>query len=156
MPGPLTRFIRFCMTARYVGKTKTSIIPLSSVKSVTVFLDTSDPDAAALSTDIMKFFTSHKIKANILLNRRRNHTLFGRLRRKFRKNRKEDLFISLMPAPGCFASNYEMTRSAARFKVGRYQIRGNVVDLVVNNSEGASNSQADVFRTIADLLIKIK
>lgn len=62
----------------------------------------------------------------------------------------EDLFISLLENPECFAALQAAVSSKARFKLGRF--RDPVFDMVIS---GGNGSQKAAFKTISEILCKV-
>lgn len=135
--------------------TKTAILPLSCIKKAFVLIDRTEPEYELAEKMAEEFFKGKGIEATILAPRKKELELPGRIKRKIRGERREDLFISLYPV-NCFVAEYEARCSGARFKVGRYSLEDNVFDLIVRNRENMISKQWEVFETIKDLLEKIK
>ena len=160
MAGLLKHIGRKLLLNRLGTPSGTGIVPLSQVHSATVLADSSCSDVQVACDAVRQFFGYHGIPVTVICPRKGDLTFMGRLRKKFRivgdKAREEDLFISLVADPECFAAEYEMKASRARFKVGALQYSGNAVDLVVSAPEGSSASQSAIFAAIKDYLTKIK
>lgn len=137
------------------SKVKTAILPLSRIKKAFVLLDSTEPDYGRAEKSVREFFEGHGIEACILAPGKKDLDLFHRIKKKYRINRDEDLFLSLYPF-NRFEAEYEAKCSGAKFKVGRYPFREPVFDLIVHNRENEFPEQWEAFESIKDLLGKIK
>lgn len=149
------------LIARYIAlrknrsKVKTAILPLSRIKKAFVLLDSSEPDYGRALKSVKEFFGGHGIEVGILAPGKKDFDLLHRIKKKYRTNRDEDLFLSLYPI-NRFEAEYEAKCSGAKFKVGRYPFREPVFDLIVHNRENEYPEQWEAFESIKDLLEKIK
>ena len=147
--------------ARYIAlrknrsTTKTAILPLSCIKKAFILIDRTEEEYELAEKIAEEFFKGKGIEAVIIAPDKKNLGLLGRIKRKIRGERHEDLFISLYPA-NRFEAEYEAKCSGARFKVGRYSFKDNIFDLIVRDRENEISKQWEVFETIKDLLEKIK
>lgn len=161
MKNPILTFIHWIVVRRGRSTVPTALIPLSRVRDVLVFVDGTAPDedAASICSVVRQYFDYHSIPVQILCPGKRDVNLLGILRKRVRGTaefRQEDLFISLAGSPDNFAAEYEARCSTARFKVGRYQLSGDVFDLVVAVPEDGIPTQLAAFSAIKDFLNKIQ
>ena len=71
---------------------------------------------------------------------------------------KPDLFISLINKDD-YPIQYMATCCEAKFKIGRKQLPGNVFDLVITEQktpDGASKPEDEIFKSVKELLAKVK
>lgn len=137
------------------SKTKTAILPLSCIKKAFVLIDRTDPEYELAKKMTEEFFKGKGIELVVSAPDKRELDLLGRIKKKFRSDRQEDLFLSLYPA-NRFEAEYEAKCSGARFKVGRYPFDEAVFDLIVRNRENEFPKQWEVFESMKDFLEKIK
>ncbi len=161
MKNPIVAFFRWIAVRRGRSTVPTSLIPLTKVRDALVFVDGTDPDEDTdrICCTVRQFFDYHNIPVQILCPGKRDINLWGYVRKRVRGTsefRQEDLFISLAGSPDNFAAEYEARCSTARFKVGRYQLRGSVFDLVVAVPGDGESSQSSAFSAIKDFLDKIQ
>ena len=161
MKHPVRTFFRRMALRRGRSTVPTALLPLTKVRGAAVFVDTTDPgeDTERVCHAVQQFFDYNGIPVLILCPAKRDVNWRGFLRKRVRgtrETRKEDLFISLAASPDNFAAEYESRCSAARFKVGRCQLPGDVFDLVVSVPENGETSQLAVFSAIKDYLNKIR
>lgn len=137
------------------SKTGTAILPLSCIKKAFVLIDRTESEHELAEEMVKEYFKGKGIEASVLAPDKRDLDLLGRIKRKLRNERQEDLFISLYPA-NRFEAEYEAECSGARFKVGRYPLKEAVFDLIVRNRENEFPKQWEVFESMKDFLEKIK
>lgn len=87
--------------------------------------------------------------------RQKGMTVRFMCRRDARLKSGEDLFISLVHDAD-FNELYAAVSSKAMFKVGAHPVKGGVFDLVVSPSDGGDARQIAVFKSMTELLEKIK
>ena len=160
MKNPILTLYRKVVLQRDRSQVPTTLMPLSVIRSVTVYVDglAEGEDPQSVRRAVQQYFDYHSIPVTILCPRKRDINLFGRLKnraRGTRESRKEDLFISLAGSPDNFAAEYEACCSTAHFKVGRCNLPGDVFDLVVANPEEGEANQIAAFAAIKDFLDKI-
>lgn len=149
---PLARYIAL---RKNRSTTKTAILPLSRIKKAFVLIDRTEAEYELAEKMAKEFFKGKGIEAIIIAPDKKDLGLLGRIKRKVRGERQEDLFISLYPI-NRFEAEYEAKCSSALFKVGRYSFKDNIFDLIVRNRENEFSKQWEVFETIKELLEKIK
>lgn len=154
----LKEFIRKITLGMRTSKVGTSIMPLGQVKTLTVFMDPSDPEFKEVQKAIFKFFHTYGITPVVFAPTAGQLGWLGNIR-KSRKwpspDGNEDMFLSLVN-PNTFAVHLAAVRSRAQFKIGRAQLPGNVYDIVLSDREGVQESTLSVFRELTNLLTKIK
>lgn len=160
MKTPLLNFYRRMVLKQVRSAVPTTLLPLSKIKSVAVFVDAlSGEDPQPVCRAVQQYFDYQGIPVCILCPQKRDLTLNGRMKKRARgtrESRQEDLFISLAGSPDNFAAAFEAHSSTARFKVGRFESPDAVFDLVVADPQEAGASQAAVFAAIKDFLDKIR
>lgn len=142
------------------SKVPTGIVPLSGIKTVTVYLERKYPDWSVTEGKVFAFFEKKGIKVTTVVLDSQDVDWLGRSRHSCSGTSfegKEDLLISLLPV-NSFALKYCAVSSQARFKIGREQIGSNVFDLVVRAGpgNGADDSQTPAFNYITELLTKFQ
>lgn len=151
----------------------TAIVPLSNIKTATVLIDAEESSADECKSAVQSYLRSKGISVSFLFTDFRKIDESDRLITSIKgtilkkdlnwygcpsaekismlKNECTDLFISLTSS-----SDYTFTFIAncisARFKVGRTQLA--TFDMILNGSE--KMSQTDVFKSIVNLLEKVK
>lgn len=160
MRNPAKYLIRRIALRKYSSGATRGLLPLDRIGSAAVFVDSSAEDAERACDDARRFFGGMGIPVTVLCPGKEELNYAGYMRRRFRepegRPRSEELFITLADSPECFASEFEARCSPASFKVGRYQLSGDVFDLVVTSPEGVPAGQAAVFGAVKDYLSKIK
>lgn len=158
--GPVTLLARRIAVKKHASTVPTRILSLSQIKNATVLIDAMDPDLESTKKDAKKFFESHGIQVQFLTPMKWDINFFGWFKDKFRNpggvERREDLFISMVADPDYFASEYELRCSKATFKVGRYQIKGDIVDLSIYNPSSSIPRLPEAFNVIKEYLLKIE
>lgn len=154
----------------------TSILPLSEIQSAVVLIDAEDSSYDACKRMVQEFFRQNNLRGEIFfmdfskLNKeerlitsitttilKKDVNFYGKPSAYFMNLFKEaggDIFICLSTRTD-FTIEYISACSNARFKVGRRQIGGNIFDLVLNEPEGVTRNQADVFNSLTELMKKI-
>lgn len=160
MTDPLRYLVRKLMLHKHTSTVPTRIAPLADIHSALVFVDPMQEDAEATVHSVRQFFNYQGIPVNVILPQKTDINLIGMLKKRFRMEgeepRHEDLFISLIPDPEYFPSEYEARCSTAFFKVGCQEYKGGVFDMIVTLPEGSEVSQSAIFAAIKDYLTKIK
>lgn len=160
MIDPLRYAVRKLMLHKHASTVPTRIAPLSEIHSALVFIDPLAEDAEATANSVRQFFNYQGIPVKVLLPQKKDITLMGMLKKKFRMDgevpRHEDLFISLVSDPEHFAAEYEARCSSAFFKVGCLEYKGGIFDMIVTLPEGSEASQSATFAAIKDYLTKIR
>ena len=161
MKNPLVTLCRRMALRRGHSTAPTGLLPLAKVHGATVYVDTTvpDEDADRVCGAVQQFFDYQGIPVQILCPAKRDVNWRGFIKKRVRgtrETRHEDLLISLAASPENFAAEYEARCSAARFKVGRCQLPGDVFDLVVAVPENGESSQLAAFSAIKDYLNKIR
>lgn len=165
MKNPFIPIARSLSLLRHRSKVKTSMCPLNSCKTVTVFVDASQAGVQDCVNVIESYFTgkkmAHKIfvvnhaepaltlNACTVLNRK-DIKWFGRPKRSKKHpvvNGEEDLFINLA-SKECYTAYYAMRCSKAKYKIGIYPEAK--PDTLITNTTGYS--QKDIFVQISSVL----
>lgn len=142
------------------SKVPTGLVPLSGIKTATVYIERNSYDWSATERKVRKFFENKNIQVETVILNSLDVDWLGRSRRSETKKTiegHEDLLISLLPV-NTFALKYCAVSSNAKFKIGREQIRKNVFDLVVSDrtSDNEDGSQIAVFDYITELFTKLQ
>lgn len=149
----------------------TGFIPISGVKTAVVFIDVEDPSFDVCKQDILSYFRSRGVKAEIFFlelsklgsGERLITSITNTILKKdilwygcpsqektnLLKSCEHELFISLV-RKDVFAMHYLARCSGAKFKVGL--VDDSVYDLVLDSG---AMSEADSFREIVRYLEKI-
>lgn len=142
------------------SKVPTGLVPLSEIKTVTVYIERNSYDWSATERKVRRFFENKDIQVETIIMNSLDVDWLGRRRRSLTKKSiegHEDLLISLLPV-NSFALKYCAISSNAKFKIGREQIRKNVFDLVVSDrtTDSDDGSQIAVFDYITELFTKLQ
>lgn len=160
MIGPVTYLVRRIALKKHASTVPTGLLPLSEVRKAVVLLSAMDPDVEIIRKEAKKFFEPFDIEVLFLAPMKWDINCFGWLKEKSRcpegKERNEDLFISLEQDRDCFVAEYELKCSTARFKVSRFQLKGDVADISVFNPDGAIPRTPEAFSVIRDFLLRIR
>ena len=161
MENPLKLLARKIALHKHESHVPTSIMPLSEIRYVTIFLDTTDADVEQIRKDAKEFFSKYDAKLRLVHPEKWDINWYGR-RKETRSvvagmedDFQEDLFINLSAEPE-FAGEYEARCSKARFKIGRLPLKGEVYDIVITNPENQLPRSPVAFSVIKDYLIMIK
>lgn len=156
MIDPVRYIARRIALKKHSSTVPTHIIPVSQMRNVTVMIDAMDPDLEFTKKDVKKFFEPYGTKVYFLTPMKWDINLMGWLKDKFRcpggVERTEDTFISLIGDPDFFAAIYELRCSKAEFKVARFQIEGNTVDLSLFDPQSSIPRSPQAFAAIKELL----
>lgn len=131
-------------------------MPIGDIKKAVVFVD-NDADADFASKAVRKFFEGHGIPVMIICPEKWDINLFGWLKKQnLQKESKwdADILISLA-GPENFAAEHLARCSRARFKVGRFDLKENVFDIVIANREHQLPRQPIAFETVVEYLLKV-
>lgn len=157
MALPILAFARPFILKKHRSNIKTSIIPFSEIRKAVVLVDRKEEGWEEAVKDVQEFFERKRIEARILFPTSRELDTFGRIKRSIRypdpKNTAEDLLISLYAIPA-FEAEYEAVCSNSKLKIGRYESSFNAFNTIIMNPEDRNPSQAEVFRTMIDLISK--
>lgn len=134
---------------------RTGLVPLDKVKRAVVLMNEAEIGGVPTEEEIKAFFRNRGIEITVFRPSSKEIGWIGRIKKDIRTSNNEDLFISLY-GQSSFESDYEALCSRASFKVGRYFIKGEVFDLLLNDPPKRGLTQIEAFRAIADILIKIK
>lgn len=162
---------------KHASTAPTGICPMGQVHSAVAFIDVQDPEFDACKRDIQAFFRRFNIKGEIFFFDFRKLTAGERLITSITTTvlRKDlnwygkpsrdkvnlllsgepDMFLSLLRCTD-FPLAFMAAASHARFKVGREQLPGDVLDLVVKDPSQKPLSQREALREIITLLEKIQ
>lgn len=133
----------------------TGLVPLEKVKRAVILMNEAEIGGVPTEEEIKTFFRNRDIAVTIFRPSSKEIGWIGRIKKSIRTEKDEDLFISLY-GQSSFESDYEALCSRAAFKVGRYFLKGEVFDLLLNDPPQRSLTQIEAFRAITDILIKIK
>jgi hypothetical protein len=173
-------FVKNIFRKRYLRRsashTQTGLMPVSRMKSVSVFINAEDKESDDCKEKVLAYFKSRGIKVDIFffdfskkskeerqitsLNTttlRKDLNWCGKPSRDKASQMLQanaDVFISLIDNTD-FPIVYMAKCSPAKFKIGRRQIPGRTFDLVVENSPSGNYSQPEAFDEITRLLEKI-
>ena len=160
MIDPVRYFARRIAVKKHASTVPTHFIPITQMHDVTVMIDAMDPDLEFTKKDVKKFFDPLGVRVFFLTPMKWDINLMGWLKNKFRcpggVERTEDVFISLIGDPDFFAAEYELRCSRAEFKIARFQLDGDVVDLSVFDPENSIPRSPEAFATIKEILAKIE
>lgn len=140
---------------------QTRIMPLESMRKVTVFLDNEDADADPARRELQQFFKPYGVELRFICPQKWELNWYGKYKKsKPLKGEKpedidDDLFLCLAQA-GNFAAVYEAKHSNAKFKVGVHQLKGDVYDMVIWGNTDGLTRQTDYLATIKEMLLKIR
>lgn len=132
---------------RFLGsKQPTSLMRMKDISQVSVLLDSDSEDVLGADDIIKEYFAGKGIQL-----------VFYPVRSKklIRAHKDTQVLLSLVPR-NSWHLEYVVRRSRARFKIGRFQLPGNVFDLVVSDPEGESYPQAEVFGRMMELVENLK
>ena len=128
------------------SKNPTSLMRLADISQVTVLLDADAEDAAAAEEKVKKYFAEKGIQLIIFPVRQK---------KMIRAYRNTQVLISLVPGDN-WHLEYVIRRSRAVFKIGRTQLPGDILDLVVSDPEGTHFPQAEVFGRMMEIVEGLK
>ena len=128
------------------SKVPTSLMRFSDISQVTVLLDAGAEDAAEAEEKVKAFFAGRGIQLVLV------KVLSGR---RIKAHKETQVLLSLVPDAG-WRLEYAVRRSRAQFKIGRVQLPGEPVDLVVSDPAGTSFPQTEVFERMMDLAESLK
>ena len=118
---------------------------LSRIHSAVVLLDADAPDFPEAARQVEELFRKKRIPLSIKAVHRHSWIL---------ADSKAELFLSLLPAGG-WHLELNARRSRAVFKAGRFQLKGNVFDLVVSSPDGVPFSQKEIFSRMIRIMEQI-
>jgi hypothetical protein len=128
------------------SKNPTSLMRLADISQVTVLLDADAEDATAAEEKVKKYFAKKGIQLIIFPVRQK---------KLIRAYRNTQVLLSLV-AGDSWHLEYVIRRSRAVFKIGRTQLPGDVLDLVVSDPEGTHFPQTEVFGRIMEIVEGLK
>ena len=128
------------------SKNPTSLMRLADISQVTVLLDADAEDATAAEEKVKKYFAKKGIQLIIFPVRQK---------KLIRAYRNTQVLLSLVSGDS-WHLEYVIRRSRASFKIGRTQLPGDVLDLVVSDPEGTHFPQTEVFCRMMDLVESFK
>lgn len=128
------------------SKVPTSLMRLADISQVTVLLDADAEDAAAAEEKVKKYFANKGIQLVIFPVRQK---------KLIRAYRNTQVLLSLVSGDN-WHLEYVIRRSRASFKIGRTQLPGDVLDLVVSDPEGTHFPQTEVFGRMMEIVEGLK
>ena len=137
------KLIRFFAMRRHRSTVPTGLAPLSDLHSAVLFLDKPDDLEEPQKTAITRFFKQHGITLSFLYDDDED------------LRTSSDLFISLS-AIGGVNERYAATSSAARFKIGRHQLKGDVYDFVVTDGSPEPAQPMEAFKVVEHFILNIQ
>lgn len=134
---------------------QTRIMPLESMRKVTVFLDNEDADADPARRELQQFFKPYGVELRFICPQKWELNWYGKYKKaKPLKGEKpedidDDLFLCLAQA-GNFAAVYEAKHSNAKFKVGIHQLMNETTAGVYHNKTKTLFMQSEVIEKIRE------
>lgn len=170
--NPFVELARKISLARHRSKVPHAICPLSKCKEAVVLVDGTKPQVQECVDAANAFFSARHINCRIFvintlkefvggpvagaqLLTRKNVKWYGRSKRSKNHpcvNAGEDLLINLA-GPENFTAYYASVCSKAKFKVGVYETKAQLFDVLVSNTE--SYSQKQVFLQISNIISSV-
>ena len=176
----IVNFLRKQTLKKHGSKVETGITPLSAIRTAVAFIDVEDTSFDACKQELMAFYRENNIRGEIFYFdfRKLNDTerlitsitntvlkkdlnFYGKPSKeklKLMLEAKPDIFISLINKDD-YPIRYMASCCEAKFKVGRKQLPGNIYDLVIVEQpslDGTSTPQADIFKSVKSLLLKVR
>lgn len=173
-------FLRQNSLKKHGSKVPTGITPIKDIRSAVAFIDVEDTSFDACKNALMTFFREYSIKGEVFFFdfRKLNDTerlitsITNTVLKKdlnfYGKPSKEKVNVMLAAQPDLFISlinkddypiQYMASCCEAKYKVGRKQLPGDIFDLVVceqDSEEGTSLPEAEIFKSIKELMLKVK
>lgn len=132
---------------RFLGSRRpTSLMRLGDISQVSVLLDSDADDVLDAAGMIKDYFAARGIQLILYP---------VRSKKMIRANKDTQVLLSLAPH-NSWHLEYVVKRSRALFKIGRFQLPGDVFDLVVSDPEGTVYPQAEVFGRMMELVENLK
>lgn len=179
MLDAVKEFFRKRKLRKFINTEKTSLLPLSEIKTANVVIDVEEPGFDILKEDILAwgrssgidvsiyFFDFRKLGKDELLLTSISTTIIkkeltwydmpdpSKVRSLFCE--KSDLFISMV-ANGDFPIEFVSKCAKARFKIGRFPFEGHTYDMTMEGGaiEELRSDSREIFAAITDFLKKIK
>ena len=114
---------------------------LKDISQVTVLIDADAPDRAEAECLVKEYFAARGIQLII-------YPVFSK--KIIIIHRDTQVLLSLVPR-NSWKVEYVIRRSRAAFKIGRFQLDGQVLDLVVSDPAGKVFAQTEVFRRMMEI-----
>lgn len=162
---------------KHASTQPTGFMPISKVRSAVAFIDVEDTSFHECKQKLQNFFRENNIRGDIFFfdfrklpdGERLITSITGTVLKKdlnwygrpsddkirILLEGEPDMFISLLPKAD-FPIEFMATCSNARFKAGRFQIPGNVFDLVITDPADRNLNQAEAFDEMEKLLTRIR
>ena len=160
--NPFVELARKISLARHRSKVPHAICPLSKCKEAVVLVDGTKPQVQECVDAANAFFSARHINCRIfVINTLKEFAgspvagAYGRSKRSKKHpcvNAGEDLLINLA-GPENFTAYYASVCSKAKFKVGVYDTKAQLFDVLVSNTE--SYSQKQVFLQISNIISSV-
>ena len=142
----MASFLANILIHAFRSKAPTSLMRLADISQVTVLLDADAEDAAAAKEKVKKYFAKKGIQLIIFPVRQK---------KLIRAYRNTQVLLSLVAGDN-WHLEYVIRRSRASFKIGRTQLPGDVLDLVVSDPEGTHFPQTEVFGRMMEIVEGLK
>lgn len=138
-----TKIRRYLTLNSHRSKVPTGIIPLRQIKSVVVFVDSSDQGLEPTKLQINKFFGDNNIRVRYVNASEKN------------LRTESDLFIALNGHKSV-DEHYAAAASTARFKIGRHQLGRQLYDCVVADPTEEPVPVATAFDIMKNLITHVQ
>ena len=158
----ITDFLRNRALKKHRSQVRTNITPLKDIRTAVTVIDVEDTSFDNCKKDIMAFYRDNGIKGEIFFFDFRKIGDAERLITSITNTvLKKDLNFYGKPAREKLdlMLEYMATCCEARFKIGRKQLPGNIFDLVITDQatpEGTSTPEDEIFKSVKELLAKVK
>ena len=139
----LSKFQLFVVSL-FASRVPTRMRPFSELSKVSVLIDSDARDAAPAEMEVRKYFSGKNMEVEVIGVGNKN---------KARPDRNADMIISLLPEDS-FWLEWQLRRSRARFKAGRFQLQGDILDFVLSENAEQKLPQLDYFREMEKIFEK--
>ena len=173
-------FLRNRAIKKRGSKVQTGITAIKDIRTAVALIDVEDTSFDECKNAIMAFFREFNIKGEIFFFDFRKineterlitsitNTVLKKDLNLYGKPSKEKMDLIMAAAPDLFISlvnkddypvRYMASCCEAKFKVGRKQLPGDIFDLVVcdqDNPESGTTPEAGIFKSMRELMLKVK